>query len=521
MTLYLFDSNRAATACLAEHESLITREAFTEHSEFEGKFPLAAYDDLVAATYAVADECDEVFLVEHVETISDGGSWAVIAKGRSATALLHTRVLENDNAWSSTAPGTIVGDIVERCQRTRIVSSKDTYINKAAATTNYEHAGILRVGFVASATEEGRALLEFPLVGFGPTAPTTILYVRVAAIGSGGTAGAVSVYRLRRTDVSASQATWNIYKTANNWTTAGAASTASDYDNGTVVTGTAPSAVGMWQAFDVTTLAQAALDAGWSVLPLRLSATYVSANRYTDYADATVPGSSPFIHAYTASGARAIPGLAWGTGDGLGTATDLQQTWEDAGDVVRDVLDAAELGMKATLSGTTITLDVYEPSTSAVSVGETWGNAAGGSIADDIADWRNYATVLGEGDGSAREYVYLDLTGSDPRRELYVDARDIQRTVDDTTLTIENYRAALTQRGAEKLADARRVQFVDAETTADLSPGDLVYFDADLWAVELLALEIEKVRESGRLARRVTLGQTPGSLRALIRRQTT
>jgi hypothetical protein len=71
-------------------------------------------------------------------------------------------------------------------------------------------------------------------------------------------------------------------------------------------------------------------------------------------------------------------------------------------------------------------------------------------------DYLNCAYVAGEGDGAARKVIQAGdstLTNAD-RRELYVDARDLQSTDENgNVLTTAEYEAALTNRGNEKLAD--------------------------------------------------------------------
>lgn len=76
------------------------------------------------------------------------------------------------------------------------------------------------------------------------------------------------------------------------------------------------------------------------------------------------------------------------------------------------------------------------------------------------AGWQNVAYVFGEGEGSARKNVISgdnDLSGFN-RRESYIDARDVQSEVSDTsgnekTLSDEEYLKQLKSRGDEKLAE--------------------------------------------------------------------
>lgn len=85
-------------------------------------------------------------------------------------------------------------------------------------------------------------------------------------------------------------------------------------------------------------------------------------------------------------------------------------------------------------------------------------------------DERNVAFVQGEDKGTNRKSVIVgdDTLSGYKRRELYVDARDLQSEVyheDGTTtpLSPEEYNATLSQRGNEKLAEHARVETFEAK----------------------------------------------------------
>jgi len=72
----------------------------------------------------------------------------------------------------------------------------------------------------------------------------------------------------------------------------------------------------------------------------------------------------------------------------------------------------------------------------------------------DSGDHRNFAYIAGEGEGDDRVEVTLDLrtTPDEPRRELYIDARDLRSDDGETPLTAEEYRQLLLSRGRQRLA---------------------------------------------------------------------
>lgn len=115
--------------------------------------------------------------------------------------------------------------------------------------------------------------------------------------------------------------------------------------------------------------------------------------------------------------------------------------------------------------------------------------------------YKNFAYVAGEGDGDARTIITVDQTNGTPRRELWVDARDLQKG----TLSDTDYHAQLTQRGREKLAEAAKTNSFEAaavnaenfEYLTDWDLGDVVTFEK--WGILLnqRITEVEEVYENG------------------------
>ncbi len=68
---------------------------------------------------------------------------------------------------------------------------------------------------------------------------------------------------------------------------------------------------------------------------------------------------------------------------------------------------------------------------------------------ENYTNAKNYALVYGEGEGDARICVEVDETNGADRRELLVDARDLQQGDQSAA----EYRAALAQRGRDKLKE--------------------------------------------------------------------
>jgi hypothetical protein len=134
-------------------------------------------------------------------------------------------------------------------------ATADNYLNKATPTTNL--GTDVNLGIDPSASYAVHSLLKFDFSAVVPAGQNITLATLSLNSWLYVTGRTLSCYRLRRTDWEVSQSTWNIFKTANNWSTAGALDTTNDYD--TTNTATAAAKAG-WVAWTVTAQVQSALD---------------------------------------------------------------------------------------------------------------------------------------------------------------------------------------------------------------------------------------------------------------------
>lgn len=91
-------------------------------------------------------------------------------------------------------------------------------------------------------------------------------------------------------------------------------------------------------------------------------------------------------------------------------------------------------------------------------------------------NWKNFAYIAGEGTGPDRRYATLELidrVSSYKRRELFVDARDVQSENGNEPISSSEYTEMLVQRGSEKLTKFKRVQ--EFEATIRNNPRSYVY----------------------------------------------
>jgi hypothetical protein len=128
-------------------------------------------------------------------------------------------------------------------------------------------------------------------------------------------------------------------------------------------------------------------------------------------------------------------------------------------------------------------------------------NISGPKYMANSQNYKNYAIVGGEGEGAARVIVEVDKTNGEPRRELYVDAKDLQKG----DLTDADYQAQLHQRGLEKLAESGKTESFESgavntdnfQYLTDWNLGDIVSFEK--WGILLnqRITEVEEVYENG------------------------
>lgn len=147
---------------------------------------------------------------------------------------------------------------------------------------------------------------------------------------------------------------------------------------------------------------------------------------------------------------------------------------------------------------------------------------------DDVNNLRTTALVAGEGEGADRVLVEVEgnYSGLD-RYELFVDARDLQREVDDIILPDEEYRNLLTQRGLEKLSEYKDIQTFEGRIVTnnykykeDFDLGDIVTVIDKRWnvVVNTRITEITEIYENGRIEIIPTLGNSIPTILDKIKR---
>jgi hypothetical protein len=208
---------------------------------------------------------------------------------------------------------------------------------------------------------------------------------------------------------------------------------------------------------------------------------------------------------------RPLPHLVLGDAAGYTPTATGQVTYKTVLAALEALGKAAPLGFRARLDvpGKQWVFEVYDGTDRSITqtarpyvlFSREFGNIDSPEYTHDSTGYANYAYVGGEGEGSARTIITIDQTNGEKRRELWVDAKDLQKG----DLSDADYRAQLRQRGLEKLAEVARSESFSAnaintanfEYLMDWDLGDIVSFER--WGIRLdqRITEVEEVDEGG------------------------
>ena len=248
---------------------------------------------------------------------------------------------------------------------------------------------------------------------------------------------------------------------------------------------------------------------------------------FGDAADAVIASAD---RAYQTAG---ISQVKLGELKGIGTSVTVTATGDNLGDKLYEIEKTQELSHRLRYDylnndlifevwkGKDRTDDQTENSWAIFS--DSFYNVKNAVYDRDESEYKNFAYVAGEGEGSARVIVGVDLRSSadEERRELYVDARDLQSTYqddagDEHTYTADQYRALLRQRGLEKLAEYQKIETVNSDVDpnanltygVDFDLGDLCtyrYADVGIETTKRIT-EIQEVYEGSKQTISVVFG---------------
>lgn len=241
---------------------------------------------------------------------------------------------------------------------------------------------------------------------------------------------------------------------------------------------------------------------------------------------------------------RKIGHIRLGVLRGGGSSITLQNTGDHVADRLYDMLKTQEMSQRLVFDylENTLTYEIWkgldrrdtQTENSWAIFSDSFRNIRNAQYDRDESDCKNVAYVAGEGEGTARKVVEVDVR-TDPleeRRELFVDARDLQQHSDNVNYTDAQYQNLLYQRGLEKLADYAPVEKVDSDVDpaanliygTDYDLGDLCtyrYSDVNIECSKRIT-EIQEVVEGSKQTLSVIFGNDDATnFKQIIRKETT
>lgn len=178
-----------------------------------------------------------------------------------------------------------------------------------------------------------------------------------------------------------------------------------------------------------------------------------------------------------------------------GLTVDAQYTGDNLYKVIQKLCEERNIGFKVTLEDKKFIFQLYagtdrsydQTEVPYVVFSPNFDNIVNSNYIESKSSLKNVALVGGEGEGSARTYIAIGNVSGLNRREIFVDARDLSKEVNDPdtdttiTLTDAEYTAVLQQRGNEKLAENTEVVSFEGqlETTVMYRYGE-DFFDGDI-----------------------------------------
>lgn len=135
-------------------------------------------------------------------------------------------------------------------------------------------------------------------------------------------------------------------------------------------------------------------------------------------------------------------------------------------------------------------------------------------------NFKNVALIAGEGEGVNRQLVTVGDTNGLNRYELFVDARDLQSTInengEEVTIPANEYKELLINRGNLKLLEHEKIETFESKINVlgnlrykeDFNLGDIVTATNKRWGVtkDSRITEVEEVYEANKTSINVTFG---------------
>lgn len=200
-------------------------------------------------------------------------------------------------------------------------------------------------------------------------------------------------------------------------------------------------------------------------------------------------------------------GVILGESKDLPEMFDAQKSNDTILGYLRAISQYCDIGIRLIKKGDSLLFECYKPLLNdTVKYSSKYNNMNNEVYFENEFEYRNVAYVHGQGEGANRILVVVGETDKvgHQRREMYVDAQDIQK---EETETIDQYKARLRKRGLEKLSEQIRVvntTFLLTDTSVKV--GDVVVLTPSFFNVTYQARIVEMTIKSQNNLTQTTIG---------------
>lgn len=221
--------------------------------------------------------------------------------------------------------------------------------------------------------------------------------------------------------------------------------------------------------------------------------------------------------------ARQIDGIVFSSPN-LGIPVSTQISYRGLMDVITELCGASEIGIKTVFTPAThlFTVTLYKGAGSQAVFSKEYENLTEQSYTESAADYANTALIGGEGEGESRTFVAITSGSGETRREIFVDAKDLQAADFGT-----GYTDALIFRGQSKLSEQGIRYSFDTSVNphgnltykTDFDLGQTVKVISKAWGVSMTTriTEIEETYDADGLSISVVFGKAELTIAQKIR----
>ena len=199
---------------------------------------------------------------------------------------------------------------------------------------------------------------------------------------------------------------------------------------------------------------------------------------------------------------RKIQQIQLAPSNNIGTMIRMQISNKEVLESVESICNTYELGIRTLFNGIEHLYDVYEGQDRSINqtknpqciLSKNFSNVINRKFEEADNDFKNTALIAGAGEGFNRKTVAIEQGSGLNRRELFIDARDIQDTMrvdeEDVPLQEEEYALLLKQRGVNKLLEQE--EFVSFDCEVDVTKENTKY-NKDFFLGDLITIRDDKL----------------------------